>query len=433
MTDCPYPPLRPAILGTWATFFLAGALSAGWTVRVPSVKQKLGLTDAQLGWEVLGWGLSALLAMQLAGRMNNRFGSRRVLQFTLPGLALSLVPVGLAPSYPMLLMAGVGYGFLFGLLDIGMNTQASRIEGRSGRSIMGRMHAGWSIGTVTGGLLGALAAALGADFTTAMLIFAGCGLPLTIWASRSYLADDSGAADDGRRILPTAEPATGRRAALAPTITLLGVVVFCVFLAEGAVADWSGVLLHGSLGSGEVLAALAYPLFEATMAVGRLTGERWSRRCPLAVFLVCAGAVASIGFAVVAAAPGPWWAMGGFVLVGVGTCLAGPLIISAAGQLDRPNADPAVGAGRPATAAIARVSSIGYAGLLLGPVAIGLLADRSDLRVGFAAVIGCCVCWAGVAWCGLRSVRLRDHADSGSAGPAHLSTNRAAGPGPLRR
>ena len=376
------PSTRRALVSIWATFFLAGALTAGWTVRIPAVKAKLQLSDGQLGLEVLGWGLASLLAMQFAGRLITRFGSRRLLQIVLPGVALSLIPVGLAPSFPALIAAGVLYGLLFGILEVAMNVQASAAQVRTGSSIMGRMHAGWSIGAVAGGLIGALLARLGVDFTAAMVSFAVVGVVPAIAAGRGFLPE-----------VVTERPAGGDRVRLARIVTLLAVVTFCVFLTEGAVADWSGILLHEHLGATEAAAALAYPLFEGVMAAGRLVGERRAERVRPRLVIAVAGGVAAIAFGISAAAGDAAIALVGFVVGGAAMCLVGPLSMSLAGAHDR----------RTTAAATARLSTFGYSGMLLGPVVIGLAGDRSSLPLAFGVtVVLACVGWAAVGWLGIR-------------------------------
>jgi len=378
-----------ARLGALSTFALAGALCAVWTVRLPALQQKLRLTDAQLGLEVLGWGVGALIAMLLAGRIIGRFGSRRVLRAAVPGTAACVVLVGLAPNYALLIGAGLLFGLCFGLVDVAMNTQASTVERRYGRPLMGGMHAGWSLGAVTGGLLGAATALLGFGFTGAMCLVALLSLPAILAVGPLYLAETRQAAavaapaahGEGSRGHGEADSRSRPRARLSLLVTLFGALVFCSYLAEGSVADWSGVYLHGSLGSTEFVAALGYPMFEACMFLGRLCSDRLTVRLGARRLLALAGFAAAAAFALVVAAPSPAVALAGFALVGLGVCAVTPLAFSLAGAAG----------GEQTERAIARASTMGYTGLLLGPVTIGFISAASSMHVGYAVVIGVCV------------------------------------------
>ncbi|HEV2633794.1 MAG TPA: MFS transporter [Actinocrinis sp.] len=375
--------LSRARLGITLTFALAGALCAVWTVRMPALKQKLDLTDTQLGLEVLGWGVGALITMTLAGRIISRFGSAVILRTALPATAACLALVGLAPTFPLLIAAGLAFGLCFGLVDVAMNTQASTVERGYGRPLMGGMHAGWSLGAVTGGLLGALTALLGLGFTAALGLVAVLSVPAIIAVGPLYLVD----------LAPDRETGSGASSATGATsdgpvkrrlpllVYLIGALIFCGYLTEGSVADWSGVYLHDTLGSTQVIAALGYPLFEAAMFAGRVSTDRLTARLDARILLTAAGISSAAAFGLVVAAPSAAVAIIGFALVGACVCVVTPLAFSLAG---------ASAADRPAQA-IAVASTMGYSGLLLGPVAIGLIAGASSLHVGYAAVIALCL------------------------------------------
>jgi len=392
--------LSRASFGTRATFALAGALCAVWTVRMPALQHKLGLTDAQLGLEVLGWGLGALLTMTLAGKVIGRFGSRPVLRAALPGTAGCLALVGLAPDYPLLITAGFVFGLCFGLVDVAMNTQASTVERRYGRPLMGRMHAGWSLGAVSGGILGAITAWAGLNFTAALCVVAALLLPAIAAVGPTYLAsaprDEDAPRDDGpRRRLPG-------------LVYLFGALVFCSYLAEGAVADWSGVYLHDTLGSAEVVAALGYPVFEACMFIGRMRADRLTLRFGARRLIMSAGLAAAAAFALVSAAPVPVVALLGFAAVGLAICAVTPLLFSLAG----------VAGGAQTERAIAAASTMGYTGLLLGPVVIGFVSSAASMHLGYAVTAGV-VCLALAL--GGRFVPRGQHLASGESGEIRVT------------
>lgn len=371
--------LRRARLGALSTFALAGALCAVWTVRLPALQHKLRLTDAQLGLEVLGWGVGALISMLMAGRLIGRHGSRRVLRLALPGTAICVALVGLAPSYVLLIAAGLAFGLCFGLVDVAMNTQASTVERRYGRPLMGGMHAGWSLGAVTGGLVGAATALLGLGFTGAMCLIAVLSLPAVLAVGPLYLSEP--------RLASATVPGAAHARSLPRLpllVTLFGAIVFCSYLAEGSVADWSGVYLRDSLGSSEFVAALGYPLFEACMFVGRLCSDRLTLRLGARRLLTLAGIAAVGAFTVVVGAPVPVVALVGFACVGLGVCAVTPLAMSLAGAAG----------GAQTERAIARASTMGYTGLLIGPVSIGFISAATSMHVGYAVVVGICAATA---------------------------------------
>ncbi|WP_405497520.1 MFS transporter [Streptomyces sp. NBC_00096] len=386
--------LARAMNATMTTFALVGAISAVWVVRIPALRDKFSLTELQVGLEVLAWGLGALVAMLMASRLVTRHGSHKVLCLAVPSSVAGLMLLAFAPSYPFLLFGGLVFGSLFGLVDVAANAQASHLERISGRPVMGRMHAGWSLGAVIGGLAGAGLAAAGLDFTTSVAAAAVVALVPAGYAMFRFLPDTP----------PAPAAGSARPPKLPRVILLLGALMFCAFLAEGAVADWSGLHLYDGLGASEAVAALGYPAFELAMLAGRLVCDRFTQRCGARLLLTGAGLASAAGFTLFVTAQSPAWAVAGLVLIGVAVCVVVPLTFSLAGL---------VGGDRPA-AAIARTGTLGYSGLLLGPVAIGLVAEHSSLRTGFLILIPVSIAIAVGAWA-LPDLRVPGHA-SGAGG-----------------
>jgi MFS family permease len=353
------PELSRARIGSTATFALAGALCAVWTVRIPALTDKLHLDPAGVGTAVLVFGIGAMITMQLARVAITRLGSRRTLLLAAPGSAVLLAGIGLAPTYPWLLVASALFGAAFGALDIGMNAQVAALERSTGRHLMNGAHAGWSIGSVLGGALGALSAYLQMTFTQAVVGMAVLGLPAALAMLPTYVPDP-----------PAPAEVRAARARLPRVIYLIGAVTCASFIIEGSIADWSGLYLRNELSAREAVAALAYPVFEAAMIVGRTFGDRVRRRVGSRAMLTGGGVGAATSFAIVVAAPHWWLALVGFFLVGLAICTVVPLTFSIAGGLDD------------AGAGIAQAGAMGYGGMLIGPVAIGYVANATSVRTG---------------------------------------------------
>ncbi|MGP3690531.1 MFS transporter [Streptomyces sp. IBSNAI002] len=388
----PQTRLARASAATMTTFGLVGAISAVWVVRIPALRDKFGLTESQVGLEVLAWGIGALVVMQASTRLLARYGSHRVLRAAVPASVAGLLLLAFAPGFGFLLAGGFLFGGLFGLVDVAANAQASHLERVGGRPLMGRMHAGWSLGAVTGGLLGSGLAAAGLGFTPSVALAALIALVPALYTTSGFLPDEAP---------PAGAAGRAPRVRLPRSVLVLGALMFCAFLAEGAVADWSGLHLHDGLGASEAVAALGYPAFELAMLGGRLLCDRLTGRCGARLLLTGAGLAGAAGFAVFIAVHSAPLAVAGLVLVGAAVCVVVPLTFSLAGLTG----------GEHATAAIARAGTLGYCGLLLGPVAIGLVAEHTSLRTGFLLLIPVCLAIAGGAW-SLPDLRVPAHADA---------------------
>ncbi|MFC4060782.1 MFS transporter [Planomonospora corallina] len=368
--------LRRARNGAILTFVLGGLLCGSMTVRLPALSDKLGLSESSVGLTLLVWGLGALVTMQSMRRVMTRFGSRSVLRVGAPLCAATLALVAFAPAFPALLVAAGLFGLAFGALDVAMNAQGSTVERAHGRPLMNGMHAGWCVGAMGAGVVGAAAIAAGLPVTVHLALVALAALPALVLVSRSYLPDPAPEAAASR---------AGTRQKLPPVVYLLGVIAFCAFMVEGTIADWNGLYLRGTLGAPEALAALGYPVFQAGMLLARLAGDRVRTRFGARSMIAFSGLGTAVSFAVVITVPWAPLAVAVMFFVGVSVATVSPVAMSMAGDATR-NPGPA----------IAQTGAMGYTGLLLGPVVIGFLSDLISLRaaLGAAVVLGLAIALA---------------------------------------
>ncbi|MEU8267602.1 MFS transporter [Sphaerisporangium sp. NPDC049002] len=361
--------LRTARSRAILTFVLAGLMCGTFTVRIPALTDKLGLSEASVGVVLLSWGLGALVTMQSMRGVMARAGSRSVLRVGAPLCAASLLGVAFAPSFPWMVVAAGLFGMFFGAVDVAMNAQGSAVERAYGRPLMNGMHAGWCVGAMSAGLLGTVAISAGVSFTANLAAVALVSAPGAYLLSRGFLPDpvstETGSGETRRR--------------MPPVVYLLGAIAFGAFMVEGAVADWNGLFLRDTIGAPEAVAALGYPIFEAGMLVSRLTGDRLRTGFGARRLIIAAGLATAAAFALVITTSSPVVAVGGMILIGLAVATVSPMAISLAGTAT----------GNPGPA-IAQTGAMGYAGLLLGPVVIGFISHAATLRValGVAVVLG---------------------------------------------
>jgi MFS family permease len=145
-------------------FALNGLVFASWVSRLPAVREALGLSTGQLGLLLLCVSIGSVLGLPTSGPLVARFGpSKTVLggaSLVAAGLLLVSTGVGSA-SVPLTGVGLVLTGLGVGSWDVAMNVEGADVERRLARTLMPRFHAGFSVGTVAGALVGAAAAAVG--------------------------------------------------------------------------------------------------------------------------------------------------------------------------------------------------------------------------------------------------------------------------------
>src|SRR6202007_2920483 len=92
----------------------------------------------------------------IAGPAVERFGGRAV-AWAWPAFAVAAALPGLATSLPVLAAALVVTGAASGVLDVGINSQAARIERESGRRVMPLAHGLYSTGVLAGAVTAGIA------------------------------------------------------------------------------------------------------------------------------------------------------------------------------------------------------------------------------------------------------------------------------------
>ena len=368
--------LRTARAAVTAVFFVNGALIASWAPYIPRLKHDLGLSARDLGLVLLAMAVGAVACMPGAGLMVERFGARATLAVVIAISYVALPFTLLAPDALALAAVLCVVGAASGVTDIAMNANGAAVERRYGRPILSSLHGLWSIGGFVAAGTTALVIALGVPaelhLVCASLVFGGLGLAACT------------------RLMPAA-PRTGVPGAprVRPSRRLIGLALISLaaFLGEGAINDWGPLYLRTSLGQSATVGAAGYAVFVGSMAAMRLTGDRLTARFGRVPIVRTGGAVAAVALAAALLLARPEATFIAFVCAGLGLANVFPLVVSAAGRSRSPA--PAL--------AIATVSMGGYAGVLIGPPAIGFLADAASLPVALGLVVALCALVAALA------------------------------------
>jgi len=343
-----------------AAFFTNGALMAAWVSRIPTIQIKLNLSEGALGVILFGMSAGALAFLSLAGGLIARFSSRKVTTAGAAAMCLLLPILALAPNQIALFIALFAFGGAMSLMDVAMNDQAVLVERSTGRLLMSSFHAAYSIGGLAGALVSAGMALVPAVTPLIHFSIVTVFFVITTFLFSSHLVPAENEARNKEAVFRLPERA----------LWGLGIIAFCSVITEGAMADWSGVYLTRVLKTDAAFAALGYAAFSLAMTIGRVFGDYLTANLKPVNIVRFGGLTAALGLLLGVTTSNPVLALAGFAAVGMGLSNIIPLSFSAAGNL------PGISTG----AGIAGVATFGYAGLLVGPPFIGLVAENTSLR-----------------------------------------------------
>ena len=365
--------LRLARYAVFAAFFINGFMIGQWATKIPVFVERLGISEAVFGRLIILFGVGAVIALIAGAYLVTRFGSVGIVRWTTVLLSPSLIFLTLAPNVAGAALALLWLGVFLGAMDNAMNANGVGVETALGTPTMSAFHGFWSLGGVAGGLTGGAMIAGFGEMGHALVVFA-VTLLVAIWAWPHYRPDDPQPEPDAR-----AEPVR-RGLPRSPGIYVLGVVTLLAFAPEGTVIDWSALYLKDELGAPLVVSGYAFAAFSATMATMRFFGDRLRARFGDRLTFLTSAAIAALGLAIAAAAPGFLVACAGFFVAGIGMANMVPILFSTAGHY--PGMQPAV--------AIAVITTFGYAGLLFVPAFVGMIAEIWSLAHvfgGWAAIV----------------------------------------------
>lgn len=349
-------------------FFLPGLGLSSWVTRTPDIRDLIDASPAQMGLVLFGLSIGSMLGILSSARLVSRFGARPVIAAGVIMLIAGMptIAAGTLTGQGMLVAAGLFcFGSGMGSAEVAMNVEGADIERITRKPFLSGLHGFFSLGTVIGASAGIVFTAVGVSVP--WHLGSVCAVAVSVFAFAI-------------RGLP---PATGRSGGVGdsvssgrakslwsdPRLLLIGVLVLAMALSEGAATDWLPLVVVDGHGFDAASGSLIFTGFAVAMTIGRFAGGWFITRFGRArVFCACA-LLGALGMGMVIFAENPVLAGSAAVLWGLGTSLAFPLAISAAGD-SGPNA-----AGR-----VSVVATMGYVAFLVGPPLLGFVAESHGLR-----------------------------------------------------
>ncbi|MDR0196578.1 MAG: MFS transporter [Myroides sp.] len=346
-------------------FFAHGLVLSSWASRIPSIKTRLGISEAELGILLLLMPIGQILTMPIAAKLIDQYSSKNIVKYSFLCYPLILLIIGLSTTYTHLIICLFFFGIVGNLCNISINTQAIELEAIMHKPMMSSFHGAWSISGFAGALIGLLMLYLNLSITihfTIVLL-----LILLIW---------------GINIKPlvlslSIEKKQTKQGSifkhLDKTLIQLGIIGFLSMAIEGAMFDWSGVYFQDIVKAPEQLIILGYTAFVLMMAIGRFLGDHLIVKYGRQKIVQACGLLMTTGLLIAVFFPSIIICTLAFMMVGFGGSCSVPTIYGVAGKHSKLSA----------SISLTLVSTIAFFGFLMGPPLIGFIAEQFDLRYSY--------------------------------------------------
>ena len=345
-------------------FAINGVVFGTWASRIPEISDLHNLSPGALGLLIFLLGFSAVIAFSVFGRAADRYGASTITKrTTCIFIPLTLVFIALANSIWALVAAIIFFGVIHGGDDVAMNAWAAEVERKDERPLMSSFHAMWSLGAGIGAGTGVITSfykvAMPMHFTITSIVIFLAMLPIITIPFKSEKKQNS-----------NKEPFISfPKGALLP----VALITFFASLGEGIVADWSAIFLRSVAELNNSSAALGFTVFSVCMFTMRLMGDKIALKFGAHMTARYSGLIALLGSIIVLTFNSLVPLVIGFGFIGIGIAVIIPLAFSRAGK------DKEISQG----SAIASIATLGYGGMLLGPLFIGLIAEFTSIKTSF--------------------------------------------------
>ena len=347
-------------------FAVNGLVLGGWGGSLPSLREKLAISDGQVAVMLFLAGIAGITSMQVGGRLSDAVGARRITLVALPFLLAAVAVLAFAPTYPVAIVGALLLGLGNGAMDVSMNAIGVQVETARRGPVMSSFHAFFSIGNLVGAaavlalahLVGLTGGAVVTPLLVTMAVVGAVVLVVLV------------------RIAPVAAPvehrsSDGVRTKVPRAAYVLGIMALAFGLSEGTAVDWSSIHVTDVAGVDTTTGALGLVAVSGFMVVIRLLGDRLVTRFGRRAIVRFGGVCAALGYLTVTlVSPLPLLIVG-WALVGLGVGMIAPQVYAVAGHL---------GGGR----VLAVVVTFGYAAFLAGPAVVGFLVRHVGIHHAMA-------------------------------------------------
>ena len=346
------------------SFFIYSFCLGVFFPRIGDLQNQMGIGETTLGLTLLGPPIGVQISLLFADKIFSLLGFRLVMCLGVPILGLALVFSSLTFNpfiFSLSLMLG---GFAIGILEVGVNLEADRIEYKISKKIMNRSHSFWSLGFFCSGLTGALFSQMKVSpfINFSLSLFLGTFLTI-LFCSKYKPADErpNSSVNSSLFVKPT------------KAVMALVVLTFSPMLLESASIDWSVIYMRDIFFTPPFINGMAIVMVALTQFSVRYYADQYVEIYGSEEISKISVITMLIGVLSVCFSNSPYLSLLGFAFIGGGSAVIFPLAMSAAAQKTD----------RSAAINVASLAQLSFLVFLLAPPILGYIAENFGIRISF--------------------------------------------------
>ncbi len=355
------------IIACKALFFIM-AFSVGlWTIRIPTIRDQIQTDYLGISYLMVIFAIGSITAMLSTNYILTKISSKNILIYASLTNWLLWLPVPFVKDLGIFMFLAFLFGICFGLFEICINLQASKIESREKKSMMAGFHAFWSLGILFGSFLTSLFLQWEISILINILIYIPLMLPVNIILCFLLDEDKKSLINDKKSIFfvwPL-------------LIFLIAIIAMANVLTEGSVDTWGALYMKDFINVSGFKIGIATISFNIFMVLGRMYGDIFRDRLGVYNLLLTLMIITIISLIILINFNTILTSVIGFALLGLGSSSVVPITYSLASRIK--GIDSGVGI---------TIISISVYGTFIGaPASLGLIANSYGINNIFTAIL----------------------------------------------
>ena len=350
-----------------ALFFIMAFSIGLWTIRIPTIRDQIQTDYLGIGYIMATFAIGSILAMISANYIIIRSSTKNILIYSSLAQWLLWLPVAFVTDLQMFMILAFIFGVCFGLFEISINLQATKIEAREKKSMLSGFHAFWSFGVLVGSFLTSLFLELQISILINTLIYVVIMLPINLFFCFKLNMDDKTFDDDKKNIF-----------FIWPILVfLLAIIAMANALTEGSVDSWGALYMHDFIEVNGFQVGIATISFNIFMVIGRIFGDRLRDNLGVFTLLLILFFLSIVSFLILINFNTILSSVIGFAILGIGASSIIPIAYSLASNIK--GIDSGIG--------ITIISVAVYGTFIGAPASLGFLANSYGVNNIFTPIV----------------------------------------------